>query len=77
MSPKIPFLEMFSLLQRDTELVNAAGGWVILNAAIDKEHRSAVVTVDGAQGAGGNLLEEVQQSICSRYKLNSVKIQQM
>lgn len=75
MSPRIPFLEMFSLLQRDTELVNATGGWVILGAEIDKENRSAVVTVDGAQGAGENLLEEVRQSICSRYRLSSVKIQ--
>ena len=44
MSKKIPFLEMFSALRRWTELSNAAEGWLIVSAAIDKASRSARIT---------------------------------
>lgn len=52
MSKKIPFLEMFAALTQWAEFVNAMEGWVITEASIDRSSRSAVVTVEGAAGAG-------------------------
>ena len=75
MSQKIPFLEMFAALRRWTELSNAAEGWLILSAAIDKASRSAKILVEGAEGAGPNLIREAEETICRAYGLNSVKIQ--
>ena len=43
MSKKIPFLEMFAALRQWTEFVNAMSGWKIVEAAIDRATRSAVV----------------------------------
>ncbi len=74
MSEKIPLLEMFSALRRYTELAVAVEGWYISSATISKAQRSAQITVEGAHGAGANLLDELQQTICRVYMLNSVKI---
>ena len=75
MSKKIPFLEMFSALRRWTELSNAAEGWHIVSAAIDKASRSARITVEGAAGAGPNLLREVEETLGRCYGLSSVKLE--
>ncbi len=74
MSEKIPLLEMFSALRRYTELAVAVEGWYISSATISKAQRSAEITVEGARGAGANLIEELQQAICRSYMLSSVKI---
>ena len=74
MSEKIPLLEMFSALRRYTELAVAVEGWYISSATISKAQRSAQITVEGAHGAGANLLDELQQTICRVYMLNSVTI---
>ena len=75
MSKKIPFLQMFAALRRWTELSNAAEGWLIVSAAIDKASRSARITVEGAAGAGSNLLREVEETLGRCYGLSSVKLE--
>jgi len=75
MSKKIPFLQMFAALRRWTELSNAVEGWLILSAAIDKAARSAKIVVEGASGAGPNLIREAEETLCRAYALNSVKIE--
>ena len=75
MSKKIPFLQMFAALRRWTELSNAVEGWLILSAAIDKASRSARIVVEGAAGAGPNLIREAEEAVCRAYSLNSVKIE--
>ena len=74
MSEKIPFLQMFSALRRYTELSAAVEGWIIVSAAINKAQRSASIQVEGAQGAGPNLVREAEETLCRAYGLNSVKI---
>ena len=74
MSQMRPFLQMFAALRRWTELSNAVEGWLILSAAIDKSSRSAKILVEGAQGAGPNLLQETEETLCRAYGLNSVKL---
>ena len=74
MSQKIPFLQMFAALRRWSELSNAAEGWLILSAAIDKASRSAKILVEGASGAGPNLIREMEETLCRAYGLNSVKL---
>ena len=61
MSKKIPFLHMFAALRRWTELSNAVEGWLILSASIDKASRSARIMVEGAAGAGPNLIREAEE----------------
>ncbi|MBR4098370.1 MAG: PolC-type DNA polymerase III, partial [Clostridium sp.] len=75
MSKKIPFLQMFAALHHWTELAQAVEGWLILSASIDKTSRSASLVVEGADGAGANLLREAEETICRAYSLSSVKIQ--
>ena len=75
MSQKIPFLQMFAALRRWTELSNAVEGWLIVSASIDKASRSASIVVEGARGAGANLLRETEDTVCHAYGLNSVKIE--
>ena len=75
MSQKIPFLQMFAALRRWTELSNGVEGWLIVSAAIDRASRSAKILVEGAAGAGPNLIREVEETLCRAYGLNSVKIQ--
>ena len=62
MSKKIPFLQMFAALRRWTELAQAVEGWLIVTAAIDKASRSATITVEGAGGAGPNLVREAEET---------------
>jgi len=75
MSQKIPFLQMFAALRRWTELSNGVEGWLIVSAAIDRASRSAKILVEGAAGAGPNLIREVEETLCRAYGLNSVKLQ--
>ena len=75
MSEKIPFLQMFSALCRYTELSVAVEGWIIVSASIHKAQRSAIITVEGAQGAGANLVREAEEAVCHAYGLNSAKIE--
>ena len=75
MSQKIPFLQMFSALSPWTELSNGVKGWLILSAAIDKASRSAKIVVEGAAGAGPNLIAQAEEALCRAYGLNSVKIE--
>ena len=74
MSKKIPFLEMFAALCQWTEFVNAMGGWRIVEAAIDRSSRSAVVTVEGASGAGPNLIAQAEEAVARCYGLHHVKL---
>ena len=74
MSKKIPFLEMFAALTYWAEFVNAMEGWVITEASIDRSSRSAVVTVEGAAGAGSNLVAKAEEAVARCYGLNSVKL---
>ena len=74
MSKKIPFLQMFSMLQRWPELAQAVEPWLIVSAAIDRASRSAKVSVEGASGAGANLVLQVEEAIAKAYGLNSVKV---
>ena len=74
MSKKIPFLQMFSALRRWTELAQAVEGWLIVSAAIDKATRSAKIVVEGADGAGSNLIREAEETLSRAYGLSSVKI---
>ena len=75
MSKKIPFLQMFAALRQWTELSAGVEGWLIVSAAIDKRSRSAKILVEGAQGAGANLIAQAEEAVCRCYALNSVKIQ--
>ena len=75
MSQKIPFLQMFAALRQWTELCNGVEGWLILSAAIDKASRSAKITVEGASGAGPNLIIQAEEALCRAYGLTSVKIE--
>ena len=75
MSKKIPFLQMFAALCQWTELSAGVEGWLIVSAAIDKRSRSAKILVEGAQGAGANLIAQAEEAVCRCYALNSVKIQ--
>ncbi len=75
MSQKIPFLQMFAALCQWTELSNGVEGWLILSAAIDKHSRSAKIMVEGASGAGPNLIVQAEEALCRAYSLNSVKIE--
>lgn len=75
MSQKIPFLQMFAALRQWTELSNGVEGWQIVSAAIDKASRSAKITVEGAAGAGPNLMAQAEEALCRAYGLNSVKIE--
>ena len=75
MSQKVPFLEMFAALRQWTELSNGTEGWMIASAAIDKASRSARITVEGASGAGPNLIAQAEEALCRAYSLNSVKIE--
>ena len=74
MSRKIPFLEMFAALRQWLELSNGVEGWLIVSAAIDKKSRSASILVEGAGGAGPNLIAQAEAAVCRCYGLNSVKI---
>ena len=74
MSKKLPFLQMFSALRRWAELAQAVEGWLIVSAAIDKASRSAKIMVEGAGGAGSNLIAEAEEALCRAYGLTSVKI---
>ena len=75
MSKKIPFLQMFAALCQWQELAEAVEGWVIVAAAIDKASRSALVTLDGARGAGANLIRQAEEAVARCYGLASVKFQ--
>ena len=75
MSQKIPFLQMFAALRQWSELSNGVGGWLIASAAIDKHSRSARIVVEGASGAGPNLIAQAEEAVCRAYGLNSVKIE--
>ncbi len=75
MSQKIPFLQMFAALRQWTELSNGVESWLILSAAIDKQSRSAKIAVEGATGAGPNLIAQAEEALCRAYGLNSVKIE--
>jgi len=66
---------MFSLLRGSVELAQAVERWVIVSAAIDKTSRSAKVELEGASGAGGELVRQVEEAVCRSYGLNSVKLQ--
>ena len=74
MSKKIPFLEMFAALRQWTEFVSAMSGWKIVEAAIDRSSRSAVVTVEGAAGAVPNLIVQAEEAVGKCYGLNHVKL---
>ena len=75
MSKKIPFLEMFAALCRWSELAQAAEGWLIVSATIDKGERSAKLVVEGAAGAGPNLLAQVEEAVCRAYGLSAARIE--
>ena len=75
MSQKIPFLQMFAALRQGVELSNGVEGWLIVSAAIDKASRSAKIVVEGAAGAGPNLVAQAEEAVCRAYGLNSVKIE--
>jgi len=74
MSKKIPFLQMFSMLSNWPELALGVEKWMIVAAAIDKTSRSAKVSVEGASGAGANLVLQVEEAISRAYGLTSVKL---
>ena len=63
MSQKIPFLQMFAALRQWTELSNGVEGWLIVSAAIDKASRSAKIAVEGAAGAGPNLIAQAEEAL--------------
>ena len=75
MSRKIPFLEMFAALHRWAELAQAVEGWLIVSATIDKAGRSARLAVEGASGAGANLVTQVEEAVCRAYGLRSVRVE--
>ena len=75
MSKKIPFLDMFAMLKRWPELARAAERWMITQAAIDRASRSAKVSIEGAAGAGANLVLQVEETIAKAYGLSAVKLE--
>ena len=75
MSGKIPFLEMFSLLRRRGDLAEAVDTWQITVAEINKTALSIYLEVEGAAGAGANLLRDAEEGICRAYGLKSARIQ--
>ena len=75
MSQKIPFLQMFSALRQWTELTNGVERWVIVSAAVDRSSRSAKIVVEGAAGAGPNLIAQAEEALCLVYQLKSVWIE--
>ncbi len=75
MSKNIPFLQMFAALRRWSELSNAVEGWMIVSASIEKAVRSATIVVEGAGGAGPNLIREAEEAICRAYGLSCVKVE--
>ena len=74
MSQKIAFLEMFSHLRRRRDLAEAVAKWQIVSASIDKAALSITVEVEGAGGAGPNLLRDAEEGICRAYGLKSARI---
>ena len=74
MSNKIPFLDMFSHLRRRRDLAEAVAIWQIVSASIDKAELSITVKVEGAAGAGANLLRDAEEGICRAYGLRSAKV---
>ena len=74
MSNKIPFLDMFSHLRRRRDLAEAVAIWQIVSASIDKAELSITVEVEGAAGAGANLLRDAEEGICHAYGLRSAKV---
>ncbi len=75
MSEKIPFLKMFAALCGVSELADAAAGWMIESAAIDRAKRSARIRVEGAEQAGEALLRLAQEQLCRAYGLYDVVIE--
>ena len=63
MSKKIPFLDMFSALMQWPELAQAVERWCVNRAVICREDPSAKVLVEGASGAGPNLILQVEEHI--------------
>ena len=74
MSKKIPFLQLFSMVNQWPELAQATGRWMIVSATFDRGSRSAKVSVEGASGAGPNLIFQVEEAIGKAYGLVSVKL---
>ena len=74
MSKKIPFLQLFSMVNQWPELAQATGRWMIVSATFDRGSRSAKVSVEGASGAGPNLIFQVEEAIGKVYGLVSVKL---
>ena len=74
MSEKIPFLDMFSHLKRRRDLAEAVAMWRIVSASIDKAALTIRLEVEGASGAGANLLRDAQEGICHAYGLRSAQI---
>ena len=75
MSKKIPFLEMFAALRQWTEFVNAMSGWRIVEADIDRTTRSAVVSVEGASGAGHNLIAQAEEAVAIAVAMRTLRNQ--
>ncbi len=74
MSKKIPFLDMFALLKHWPELAQATEGWMIVQADIERNSRSAKIGIEGAAGAGPNLVIQVEEAVTKAYGLKSVKL---
>ncbi len=74
MSQNFPFLQMFSMLRRWPELAAATQKWVVVSAEIDKTALSAKVRLIGAEGAGANLILQVEEAVGRAYGLRSVKL---
>ena len=75
MSKKIPFLQMFSMLKQWPELAQATERWMVESATIERASRSAKVAVEGASGAGPNLVIQVEEAVAKAYGMNSVKLE--
>ena len=76
MSKKIPFLEMFAALRQLDGAVNA------MERLDDRGRRpstsatrSAVVAVEGASGAGPNLIAQAEEAVARCYGLHRVKLE--
>ena len=65
---------MFSRLRRRRDLAEAVAVWQIVSASIDKAALSITVEVEGAGGAGINLLRDAEEGICRAYGLKSARI---
>ena len=74
MKQEVPFVELFAALSQWQELVNATEKWQVVQAKFDRKSRSAEVELHGAQGAGANLLDQVQQALCRCYGFVAVKL---